>query len=510
MEDSHNHQYKKVIVQSKPIKHHNKQKRRKDSLYVNENNVRKKKESQKKKNSRSKRKLGVKVISGSSDESEDEYRNKRKKLADAVIVYKGADKSSLSARLHKMCHWSDSHVIQEHKNTDTTIPNNHITIIDESLSLAPTVNAYEPIGIDIPDGMQKVKDRINYETIEVSTDDDVKIISDVDFKIDDQKLEENTNKCQAQPEKDSDEDLELLREHALKSKPKTTEPEHNKNKQKPTSEGEDSDTTELRLICLKSALLKKAMEMKRKQKMQKKLSQSSNLEDDLLNGNDPFSNKEEDNNTDIESVDMDIGSDTEEKTKKCSGENEKRNNKKLHVGNEVDIDINCAINDIISVSKADEFDDDEDLLRAKLLTSLSKNLTNLVNPEVLSTIVEVEKVSDNIDEKKKAINNSALLPSVKTANIPEAKKFIIKLDGSDSEGEHEATKNLTKMHLKLSEQIDFQQKLDLFLKSTRMEVEKKKHPDIAKESPALNKPIKFVPKVCVYYIFDFLVRYLNC
>lgn len=459
--------------------------------------MRRKRENQKKKNSR-KKKLSVKVISESSDESEDEYRNKRKKLADAVIVHKEADKSSLSARLHKMIHWSEAHIhpVAFNKSTESIVPDHHINII-EALSPISSVNADDSINVEATDNILKDKNKTILESIEVSTDDDVKVIIIDDSlgknKVEELKMEEDVKECQVQVEKDdgSDDDLELLRQDALKSKAlKPKSPEPSKTEQKPLSEDEDSDTAELRLICLKSALLKKAIEMKQKQKLQKKLSQSSNLEDDLLSDNDLFSMKEDGNNTDIESVDMDMGSDADEKLKDCNAENEKKNSR-LHDSNENNDFVNCAIDNINSAAKEDELDDDEDLLRARLLTSLSKNLPNLVNPEVFKTIDEVK-------------DENSPQSAAKTPIAPEAKKFIIKLDESDSEGEHEATENLTKMHIKLSEQKDFQLKLDQFLKSTRMEVEKSKLPDVVQKPPVPKKPNKFVAKVRVYTILNLL------
>lgn len=303
-----------------------------------------------------------------------------------------------------------------------------------------------------------------------------------------QEFKNNDKGTKQVQEEDSDEDLELLRQHALKtkaSKPKPKQSNEPGNKPLVLSEDEDSDTAELRLICLKSALLKKAIEMKRKQKLQKRLSQSSNLQDELYNEQEEFLRTfdAENNNTDIESVDMDIGSDGDEKGKELPNESSKEINK------DQISDIQNESNDR-NVPKEhtpneDEFEEDEDLLRARLLTSLSKNLPNLVDPTIIESIDKSQPKKEPPKPNNKNLVN----------NVPDEKRIIINLGESDSEGEHEATKNLTKMHMKLSEQVDFQQKLDIFLKSTRMEVEKKKLPDVVQKPPTPKTPEKFIAKV---------------
>lgn len=421
-----------------------------------------------------KNETAVRVVSESSDESEDEYRNKRKKLAHAVVVYRGNDikndTTSLSARLKKMLHANEIvHVIDQ------------ITT-DDKLEMETKLSNKE-------DKLHKPQTPPLVEPIEISTDDDdVKLVSS-------EPQIELTNiaavEVNESVEKDSDDDLELLRQHALKTKtgktPKLTEDVQQSNpseQNKVNSEDEDSDTAELRIICLKSALLKKAIEMKQKQKLQKRLSQST-IDDDLFSNDcNLFSNDkvDSDNNTDIESVDMEIGSDAEDKLKDNI---EERHNDKNDEFNPNAGKLDAKTNNNSNPAKEDEIEEDEDLLRAKLLTSLSKNLPKLVSPEILKTVE-----SDNVENKVPEPKNPSTI-------VPKEKRFIIKLDESDSEGEHEATKNLTKMHIKLSEQIDFQQKLDMFLKSTRLQVEKTKLPDVVQQEPVLKKPEKFVAKVLI-------------
>lgn len=475
----------KTIKVQKRLKVHHRQRRKKDEPIIS---YRKTKD-HKNKTNYPKRKLEVKVVSETSDESEDEYRNRRRKLADAVVVNKNKnDKTSLSERLQKMlCGINpEPKALTEIKIVHTEDSPMSPPQIDRQ-----PVDKHAILKSKSEPPQTKSKDKTNsFEFIDLCTDEDSKtntteVGQDTVDSVNSGNVIDGGNKKISEiniSDQNSDEDLELLRQHALKTKSAKekvalTNPSPQDNKV--MSEDEDSDTAELRLICLKSALLKKAIEMKQKQKLKKKLSQSTNFPDDLIT----------DNNTDIESVDMDIGSDADDRAKEnpenCAKIIETDANTANENGTEKDVKT-------ANIPEQDELEDDEDLLRAKLLTSLSKNLPNLVNPSIVSAI-ELESTKE-----PEAISSIPLPPITKpvvSANpVPEEKRFIINLGESDSEGEHEATKNLTKMHLKLSEQIDFQQKLDMFLKSTRMEVEKKKLPDVVQESDTPKKNEKFVAK----------------
>ncbi|CAB3258200.1 unnamed protein product [Arctia plantaginis] len=468
--------YKNDQVQKPPKAHHRQKRKKEESSVVIKN------KEHKKKTSRSKRKLENRkgFCESSEEEITDECKNRRRKLADAVIVNKPKnDKTSLSERLQKMLHGVNPEPVKIVVTENSTINHNVIPKNPPNHSLILQNTDEHMLCSENPDNTQEIK--TSCEVIDICTDEDSKTgdkfitIDTVDADVKENEPGNNIQKIidrNKDSNQDSDDDLELLRQHALKTKmAKIKKLDENKI----SSEDEDSDTTELRLICLKSALLKKAIEMKRKQKLQKKLSQSSNLQDDTFDHIMMGEKINLDNNTDIESVDMDIGSDGDEKIKENDGDFVKNTEIEQSVPLENDIPV-------LMVTKQDELEEDEDLLRARLLTSLSKNLPNLVNPNVEKP---VEDVKDNVIIKPKQQK-----PSV----IPEEKRFIINVE-SDSEGEHEATKNLTKMHMKLSEQVDFQQKLDMFLKSTRMEVEKKTTlPDVVQQPGLPKKNEKFVAK----------------
>lgn len=490
----------KPKVQKRPKTHH-RQKRKKLEPVVyplKTKNVPVSRE-YKKKNPYTKKKLAVKIISESSDESEDEYRNRRRKLADAVVLNKNTfknDKTSLSERLQKMLYGVTPEPTKVFL-ADTKMSDDIDNLLEQSrLSFISSLTDNHIIFNDKPQEVSLPKKLQSCELIDLCTDEDSSTVP-IDLQQDtvdsaskeikeDESLKKDSSKENIS-DKDSDEDLELLRQHALKTKATKANPvaQDVQSEQKILSEDEDSDTAELRLICLKSALLKKAIERKQKQKLKKRLSQSSNFpnEDDLLKS---------DNNTDIESVDMDMGSDAEEKTKENPD-----GNAKTDTINEQNIpEVTKAIEKDIPATKlpdVDELEDDEDLLRAKLLTSLSKNLPNLVDPLIVDSI---ESVKDT-----KPVPAKPVVPTV----VPEEKRLIITVGDSDSEGEHEATTNLTKMHMKLSEQVDFQQKLDIFLKSTRMQVENSTLPDVVQQPDPPKKNEKFVAKVCriCSHIFSF-------
>ncbi|KAL0883712.1 hypothetical protein ABMA27_015829 [Loxostege sticticalis] len=460
-----------------------------------------------KKKSRSKKKVVPKVVIESSEESDDEYRNKRRKLANAVVVHTPRnDTTSLSARLKKMFGTQSREPsklgVVEKPIVSEVSP---ITVIKncENVSDVPCEsNNEKPSEVRVSGSPPKLSELIDLCNDEIENGD-VIIESNVfngqdtvDSGIADRSNELETKKPASG---DSDEDLELLRQHALKTKgPKTKSEIEPRVEEKPfnLSEDEDSDTAELRLICLKSALLKKAIEMKQKQKLRKRLSQS--FHEDLEIDHDELSKKVEvDNNTDIESVDMDIGSDGDEKLKEITDHCNLDGEVKPDDGDHNRIGISNI--PIPKSPQKDEIEDDEDLLRAKLLTSLSKNWPNLVEPNVIEPVLDVHSPETPPSTAKS-----------KPTNMPEAKPFIIKLGESDSEGEHEATKNLTKMHIKLSEQVDFQQKLDLFLKSTRMEVEKKTLPDVVQKAPDQPKPApKYVAKTVKHLPKSEQIEYKN-
>lgn len=485
LDDYYSQVPQKIIKVQKRVKVHHRQRRKKEEPIITYRKT-KEKPTIKNKTNYSKKKLEVKVVSETSDESEDEYRNRRRKLADAVVVNKNKnDKTSLSERLQKMlCSMNPEPKV---------LPDIKIVHTEDSPMSPPQIDR-QPIDehttlISKSELLQnKHKNKTNsFEFIDLCTDEDSKNNTTLDTN--DSVISDNVSNGEHKKinisDQDSDEDLELLRQHALKTKSakeKAVLTNPSAHDSKILSEEEDSDTAELRIICLRSALLKKAIEMKQKQKLKKRLSQSTAFPDDLI-----------DNNTDIESVDMDMGSDADDRAKENSDVCAKTDANTAK-DNSTEKYVRTA-----NIPEQDELEDDEDLLRAKLLTSLSKNLPNLVNPSIVSAI-ELESI------KEPEAISSIPLPPISKPVVPanpavEEKRFIINLGESDSEGEHEATKNLTKMHLKLSEQLDFQQKLDMFLKSTRMEVEKTKLPDVVQQSDTPKKNEKFVAKVGRYYFF---------
>lgn len=403
-----------------------------------------------------------------------------------MVGHRTKTDTSLSARLKNMLHKPEDIPIETDDLIEYQNNKNHFSEIQMHYTplILESINEIDSGELKRLTPNESVRDKTKLcEQIDLlSSDDDVKVVTNDNKQAvllenaieepnsDGKNLEPKTHEAE-----DSDEDLAQLRQQVLSTKTLKAKPQEPESKV--PSEDEDSDTTELRLICLKSTLLKRAIEMKQKQKLQKRLSQSTQ-DDDLYNDDIFFPSKiDSGNNTDIESMDMDMGSDADEKLK--DGKDDGSRIKKTDANDRLnDNNQKCAITSV--TNKEEELEEDEDLLRAKLLTSLSKNLPNLVSPEILNTIDEIQ------------ISETTATDTVK---VPEAKRFIIKLGESDSEGEHEATKNLTKMHMKLSEQTDFQQKLDVFLKSTRMQVENTKLPDVVQKLATPKKPERYVAKV---------------
>ncbi|CAH2063590.1 unnamed protein product, partial [Iphiclides podalirius] len=469
-----------------------------------------------KKRSHRKRRLEVKIISESSEESDDEYKDKRQKLAEAVTLNKAkSDTSTLKTRLEKMLYGAKKEdcaniakkAFNRLKNEEES--NGGIEgVVDNNVESIQEINVESKNDVIYVEGQcqknrtiagcknneQEEQIPVSYELIDLSSED----TSNLELKGNDVVDSNNKENVEAKDitnkdkKEDSDDDLEILRQHALKTKnfkSKFHEMKKSIGKSKTLSEEDDSDTSELRLICLKSALLKKAIEMKLKQKFRKRLkSKTMSLQDDLMFDQEELrTGSDVDNNTDIESVDMDIGSDGDDKVKESSGNPGVNLQQKSTNSNSINSNIPKS-------NKDDELEEDEDLLRAKLLTSLSKNLPNLVHMDIIHTIDNDDK-TDDINKTKQAAS--------------EEKKFIINLQDSDSEVEHEATKNLTKMHMKLSEQEDFQQKLDLFLKTTRMQVENSLLPDVVQQPPVPKPHNKYVAKAVNHLPRSEQIEYKN-
>ncbi|CAH1635066.1 unnamed protein product [Spodoptera littoralis] len=488
-----NAQKKPIKVQKRQKTHHRQKKRKLEPILLPEKPKEVVRE-YKKKTHHVKKKIPPKVVSESSEESDDEYRASRRKLADAVVVNKDA-KTSLSERLQQML----CGVNPEPRAIVTDTKNNDISsVLENAESPLSSMNTDDHTTLHSED-TKDTENKTDKSVIDLCSDEDSKSMSiDCSRTVDSVITEVETQaklRKDSNSGKESEEDLELLRQHALKTKITKTSAVLNdvQIENKLLSDDEDSDTAELRLICLKSALLKKAIERKQKQKLKKRLSQSSHLGDNLIS----------DNNTDIESVDMDIGSDSEEKTK----ENPDGCAKVNIVDEQSKPNLNPALFENIPLPSplpvVDELEDDEDLLRAKLLTSLSKNLPNLVSPNVIEPIESIR------DTRPISLKPPQVKPVV-AAVVPKEKRFIITVGASDSEGEDEATKNLTKMHMKLAEQADFQQRLDMFLKSTRMEVEKTTQvPDVTQQSVPPKKNEKFVAKAVTHLPKSEQIEYRN-
>ncbi|CAH2091778.1 unnamed protein product [Euphydryas editha] len=459
-----------ISKENKRIKPHHRQKRLKSDKDNGKN------KEHRKKTYRNKKKFCIVSESDASDFSDDDYKNKRRKLADAVSlnIVKN-DTSTLKDRLTKMLH------ISKTENHQQKLPN----VVPECESEPQDGKANKEKNNETSKSNCKEAEHLIDMCIdEVSKTNENSLKDTADAVNLDKKEGIDVNNS----DENSDEDLELLRQHALKTKLSKTKNDQKttivkpENKTDALSEDEDSDTAELRMICLKSRLLKKAIELKQKQKLQKRLS-NSNVHDFGI------CEPENDNNTDIESVDMDIGSDSEDKGKELINDCILKDNNNIVTGEVKSITNDC-------LHREDELEEDEDLLRAKLLTSLSKNLPNLVDIKTLDSALSKDEIKE---DNKKTPNQPSIV---------EEKKFIIQLGDSDSEVEHEATKNLTKMHIKLSEQAEFQQKLDLFLKSTRLEVEKTKLPDVVQE-PAQKPPEKFIAKAVNHLPKSEQIEYKN-
>lgn len=248
----------------------------------------------------------------------------------------------------------------------------------------------------------------------------------------------------------SDEDLDTLRELALKSKVKRNEKlsenqydiemdlQKNNSDDMKLKLDVDKELEELRLVALKSAILKKASKrkkVKRDDKRSKKERRSVSIfepETELTGVTCP--------------TDLMLDTNTENLMYDYNniyqfyfpllrnGEN-----------NIVDPSNSNKENNEIKESNETE---DEELLRSHLLASMENNR------KMPSSCVSIEP------PKNKFENDS-------DSNL------IVRLGGSDTESECETTKNLALMHKKLSCQTEFQRNLEVFLKGARQSVTEK-------------------------------------
>lgn len=310
----------------------------------------------------------------------------------------------------------------------------------------------------------------------------------------------------------SDDEAETLRQLALNSKsirrnnPAVSLPNKIQLKvDEAKAESTDSDTEELRMIALKSAMLKKASERKKLKKDIMKKNMKRNVKRKRISTSKVFTEDgtddmflsylSNDNNTDVEIIDMDIDMEpckspliethiplplnSAEQAPYALPTDYQDNPNYQYLFNDFQYyDSNnyihqpMKLNDSFSIPlPADlpaiieettvDVDEDEDLLRALLLNSITKKV---------SIQKSEEPVKPSQPPKEDNKSTKPIVDS-KTSEGFSDSGLIIHLGESDSGSECETTKNLTKMHHKLTNHKDFQRNLDLYLKTARSKFE---------------------------------------
>lgn len=439
----------------------------------------------------------------SSEESDYDHKEKRRKLQEAVrITSKKYDMSSLKQRLLKMIAPN-----KEDETSDKNSTDGKFDSLDTNLLCEETEQNKE----------NKQIIELNEDTVYLITDDESSSgdtkknintaikTKDILKETDEQATNENKGLL-------SDDDLESLRQLVLKTKNKKVDQGDineteavilNSQPLGKDLDEKDNDIEQLRMACLKSAIVRKAEGRKKRKERgsfvirREKRSHRDSIMDYLFSEDEGHLNQD---CTDVESVDMEIGvSDSPDVECEILGDGEhgdKYDDDKLNELNainntlfmdqqsyysynntgRIDITSKTRIPDLKKpvridgqLNAHDDLDDDEDLLRASLLTSLSERLPRL-------TVHHFKQQ----DKKENMVT------------VPPVQSLVVNLAETDSESDAEATKNLKKLHQSLSN--DFQKNLDIFLKNARMQAENKKSLMEQREPNSKVPAQKFTPK----------------
>lgn len=271
---------------------------------------------------------------------------------------------------------------------------------------------------------------------------------------------------------EDDVELEALRDQALQSKTKNDSPADSA---KDTIT--DEDLINLRLIALQSAVMKKHQNRRKRKEEQNKL-----LEQVAVNGEqdktDVNSQKEQ-----LESAVADVPDGEQNPiTSKSETDDIKQTNTQIIVENN-----DTLVNkDNVRDNNNKHIDEDEDILRAMLLTSISKkiaskkdNLEKQQKTELKQTLPLANNLAVPPTTKKTIEKNHVILPSSAPIN-----RIIINVNSdSDSDAEQtvETEKKDTNSNVKTNDLFD--KSLSLFLQQARAKSETEHQSDIAKHLP---------------------------
>lgn len=275
---------------------------------------------------------------------------------------------------------------------------------------------------------------------------------------------------------EDDVELEALRDQALQSKTKN---DSHADFAKDTIT--DEDLINLRLIALQSAVMKKHQNRRKRKEEQNKLLEqvTVNGEQDKTDVNSSVCNGQKEQ---VESIVPDVPEGEQNPIiSKSETEDIKQTNTQVIIENNDKI----VNNDIVNIrdNNNKHIDEDEDILRAMLLTSISKkiaskkdNLENQQKTELKQTLPLPNHVA--IPATKKTVEkNHVIIPSAPINRI------IINVN-SDSDSDTEQTvveKKDTNSNVKANDLFD--KSLSLFLQQARAKSETEHQSDIAKHLP---------------------------
>lgn len=253
-----------------------------------------------------------------------------------------------------------------------------------------------------------------------------------------------------------DEDLKNLRDQALKSKA-------NNNNNNILSEGgiqnrppaiADEDLTELRLKALQSAVLKKHENRRKRKQQQEEAFESKDSEKQTINSDNNVINE----NKSSESTGDNIRNDLSKSDAPAADLNQITNKPRVE-------------SDVDKVSQKTTPEEDEDILRAMLLTSIS----NKISRKITSKPVHKTDRILNVDSKPSQLSASVNKPSAPV------KRLVINVN-SDSESDSNNHSNPGEKKKGPVAEC-FEQDLSKLLKEARIKSDKQQQSDVSRHLP---------------------------
>lgn len=278
-------------------------------------------------------------------------------------------------------------------------------------------------------------------------------------------------------EEEDEEDLEALRDQALKSKlvnqPKIVERPPQEGTDETDESMTDKDLINLRIIALQSAMQKKYGNRKKGKEVIEVKIESEVKDSEVLNN-------ETCDNIELDSVQI-VSQIINETIDKITNENKDEAKVEEELKTPI-IPENKETNteDTIQAEPQEKQktnpDEDEDILRAMLLTSMTKKIANRNTKKSIINKTKVIPTTSSTETKK-------ITTPITTAPTLPVKRLVINVN-SDSESDTNVVTKKKKTEIKSTEKNNaFEQNLTNFLKEARIKSEMQQQSDISKHLP---------------------------